>query len=83
MDQLFNLDRYSTLFFCLFDRQHRFLLIAIVLLGVGVVSTLSDKTIERYHGIVYRTEEPKRFWEDVAFYYLGGFIFLYLFLFSN
>lgn len=46
----------------LIDPQHRFLLIGIILLVMTAVFTLSGETLERYHGIVYRTEEPKRFW---------------------
>jgi hypothetical protein len=45
----------------LIDRQHRFLLIGIVLLVMTVVFTLSGEILERNHGFVSRAEEPKRF----------------------
>jgi RsiW-degrading membrane proteinase PrsW (M82 family) len=63
-----NLDHYSYLI----DRQHRFLLTGIVLLVMTVVFTLSGETLERYHAIVYRAKEPKRFWWDVVLYFLAG-----------
>jgi hypothetical protein len=59
-----DLDRYSSLL----DPQYRFLLVGIVLLVMAVVFTLSGETVERFYGIVYRTEEPKRFWWDVAMF---------------
>jgi hypothetical protein len=50
------MDHYSYLI----DREHRFLLIGIILVVMAVVFTLTGETLERYHGIVYRAEEPKR-----------------------
>ena len=78
MDRLFDLDRYSSLL----DPQQRFLLIGIVLLVMAVVFTLSGETVERFYGIVYRTEEPKRFWWDVAMFYIGGLFFIAIFLYK-
>jgi hypothetical protein len=67
----------------LIDRQHRFLLIGIVLLVMTVVFTLSGETLERYYGLVSRSEEPKRFWWSVALYFLGGLFFIGLYLYQN
>jgi energy-coupling factor transporter transmembrane protein EcfT len=72
------MDHYSYLI----DRQHRFLLIGIVLLIIAVVFTLTGETVERYRGMVYRAEEPKRFWWDVALFYLGGIFFIGLYLYN-
>jgi hypothetical protein len=72
------MDHYSYLI----DRQHRFPLIGIVLLLLAVVFTLTGETVERYHGMVYRAEEPKRFWWDVSLFYLGGIFLIALYLFS-
>jgi hypothetical protein len=47
------------------------------------VFMLSGETLERYHGIVYRTKEPKRFWWDVVLYFLGGLFFIGLYLHQN
>jgi len=66
----------------LIDRQHRFLLIGIVLLLLAVVFTLTGETVEGYRGMVYRAEEPKRFWWDVAPFYLGGIFFIALYFFN-
>jgi H+/Cl- antiporter ClcA len=75
------IDHYSYLI----DRQHRFLLIGIILLVIAVVFTLAGESLERYGSIVSRAEEPKRFWWNVATFYLGGifFIALYLYKISN
>ena len=67
----------------LIDRQHRFLLIGIVLLVMTAVFTLSGETLERYHGIVCRAEEPKRFWCDVVMYFIAGLFFIGLYLYQN
>jgi hypothetical protein len=67
----------------LIDRQHRFLLVGIVLLIITAVFTLSGETLERYHGIVNRAEEPKRFWWDVLLYFLAGLFFIGLYLYQN
>jgi hypothetical protein len=83
MDRLFDLDRYSSLFFRLLDREHRFLFIGIACLIVAAISTLSGGTVERFRGIVYRTEEPKRFWWDVAMFGLGGLFFIFLYEISS
>jgi energy-coupling factor transporter transmembrane protein EcfT len=74
-----NLDHYSYLI----DRQHRFLLIGIVLVVMTAVFTLSGETLERYHGIVYRAKEPKRFWWDVVLYFIMGLFFIGLYLYQN
>jgi hypothetical protein len=58
-------------------------LIGIVLLIMTAVFTLSGETLERYHGIVCRTEEPKRFWWDVVMYFIGGLFFIGLYLYQN
>ena len=68
------MDHYSYLI----DREHRLLLIGIVLLLMAVVFTLSGEAFEPRGGMVNRAEEPKRFWWDVALYYLGGILFIVL-----
>jgi len=73
------MDRFSFLI----DRQHRFLLIGIVVLVIAMVFTLAGGSLERFRGIVYRTEEPKRFWWSVATWYLIGLFFIGLFLYKN
>ena len=67
----------------LIDRQHRLLLIGIVLLIMGAVFTLSGETLERFRGIVDRDEEPKRFWWNVVWYFLAGFFFIALYLYQK
>jgi hypothetical protein len=67
----------------LIDRQHRFLLIGIVLVVISAVFTLSGETLERYRGVVYRTKEPKRFWWDVVGYFVTVLLFIGLYLYQN
>ena len=74
-----DLDHFSYLI----DQQHRYLLIGIVLLVVTAVFTISGEALEQYHGIVCRTEEPKRFWWDVVLYFLSGLFFIGLYLYQN
>jgi hypothetical protein len=59
------------------------LLIGIVLLVMTAVFTLSGETLERYHGIVTRSKEPRRFWWDVVFYLLAGLFFIGLHFYQN
>jgi hypothetical protein len=66
----------------LIDPQYRFPLIGIILLVIAVLFRLTGETIERFHGVVYRAEEPNRFWWNVATYYLGGVFFIGLFLYK-
>jgi hypothetical protein len=60
-----------------------------VLLTLGVISffaavvwTYKGKAWIRFHGWVYRAEEPIRFWWEVAMYYLVGVCFIGYFLFQ-
>jgi H+/Cl- antiporter ClcA len=67
----------------LIDRQHRFLLIGIIVLVIAVIFTLSGESLERYGRMVSRAEEPKRFWWSIAMFYLGGIFFIALYLYQN
>jgi len=73
------MDRFSYLI----DRQHRFLLIGIVLLIVAGLFTLSGESFERYGRTVHRAEDPKRFWWNVATCFLAGLFFIGLYLYQN
>jgi len=52
------------------------------LLFLAVVYTYTGKAWIRFHGWVYRAEEPKRYWLEVAMYYLGGVGFVGYFLYK-
>jgi hypothetical protein len=73
------MDRFSYLI----DRQHRFLLIGIVVLVTATMFTLTGQSLEPYGRMVNRAEEPKRFWGNVAMFYLGGIFFIALYFFQN
>jgi energy-coupling factor transporter transmembrane protein EcfT len=67
----------------LIDQQHRFLLIGIVLLIMTPIFVLSGGTFEPHSGIVYRAEEPKRFWWNVVGYLLAGLFFIGVYFIQN
>jgi predicted cation transporter len=67
----------------LIDRQHRFLLVGIVLLAVTAVFTLSGETLERYNGVVSRAQDSKRFRWNVVMYFLAGLFFIGLYLYQR
>jgi hypothetical protein len=52
----------------------------IFILLLAVIYTCTGKAWIRFHGWVYRAEEPKRYWIEVAMYYLfaAGFICYFL-----
>jgi hypothetical protein len=52
-------------------------------LVIAVIFTLSGESLERYGRMVSRAEEPKRFWWNVAMFYLGGIFFIALYLYQN
>jgi RsiW-degrading membrane proteinase PrsW (M82 family) len=67
----------------LIDRQHQFLLIGIGFLVMSAVFALSGEAFERFGGIVYRDESPKRFWWDVVGCFLTGLFFIGLYFYQN
>ena len=69
----------------LIDRQHRLLLIGIILLIAAAVFALSGEafTFERPVHIVSRGEVPKRFWWSVVRWFLTGLLFVGFYLFQN
>jgi len=48
----------------------------VFLIFLAVVYTYTGKAWMRFHGWVYRAEEPKRYWEEVATYYFLGVCFI-------
>jgi hypothetical protein len=59
-----------------------FLILGVISLSAGVVSTCTGKTWMRYHGSLLRAENPKLFWQNVAAYYLVGVCFIAYFLYK-
>jgi hypothetical protein len=63
--------------------QHLFLLFGIFfLLGAGFF-VATGYAYERYGHIIKRTEEPKRFWWNVVFYFLIGLFLIGLDLYKD
>jgi hypothetical protein len=58
------------------SRRYVCLYIGLACLLIAAVSVLTGKTLERYHGLVSRDEEPKRFWGDIVTYLIAGLIFI-------
>ena len=70
----------------LFGIQHpRYGLLAggIVLIALGVRYTCTGKAYARGHGTIYRADDPKGFWLEVAASYLLGLALIGLFLYEN
>jgi hypothetical protein len=57
-----------------------YLILAVISFSAAVVWTCTGKAWIRFHGWVYRAEEPNRFWLEVAVYFLGGVLFIGLFM---
>ncbi len=55
-----------------------FLILGGISFSAAVVWTCTGKAWMRFHGWVYRAQEPKRFWLEVAMDYLIGAVFLFV-----
>jgi hypothetical protein len=58
------------------------LILGVILFSAAVVWTYKGKAWARFHGWVYRAEEPIQFWLIVAVCYLGGVLFIGMFLYN-
>jgi hypothetical protein len=58
------------------------LMIGVLSFSAAVVWTCTGKVWARFHGWVYRAEEPTDFWWSVAMYYLIGVVLIGYFLFE-
>jgi hypothetical protein len=52
----------------------------IVLIALGALYTCTGKAYARFHGWIYRADDPKGFWLEVAGSYLLGIALIGLFL---
>jgi hypothetical protein len=52
------------------------------ILFLAVLYTYTGKAWIRFHGWVYRAKEPKRYWLEVAAYYVGGVFLIGIFLYE-
>jgi hypothetical protein len=59
-----------------------FLILGIISISAATVFTCTGKVWVRLNGWVYRTNEPKWFWYEVAVDYLIGIFFIGYFLFK-
>ena len=59
-----------------------YLILGVVLLLAAVIWTCTGKVLTRFHGWVYRAKEPRRFWWEVAIYYLSGVAFIGLYFYA-
>jgi hypothetical protein len=58
-----------------------FLILGVVSLSVGVISTCTGETWVRFGRVIRRDKEPSEFWEDVVACYLIGVCFIGYFLY--
>jgi hypothetical protein len=66
----------------LMARHNISLILAVVLIGMALISTVTGVCLVKYQGIVMRATDPKTFWQNVAMYYLLGILFLGLYLYT-
>lgn len=66
----------------LLSPPYTLLVFGMFLFFLGVVYTYTGKAWIRFHGWVYRAEEPKRYWLEVALYYFLGVCFIGYFLYK-
>ncbi len=59
-----------------------FLILGIISFTAAVVWTRTGKAWVRFHGWVYRAEEPNWFWWESAMYYVVGVGFIGYFLYK-
>lgn len=70
----------------LFGLQHPrygLLTFGILLIALGVFYTYTGKAYARLHGWIYRADDPKGFWLEVAGSYLLGLALIGLFFYEN
>jgi hypothetical protein len=65
----------------LFNPPYAYLIFGAAFVAMAMYSTSSGKTWARFHGWVYRANEPKWFWWMVAEDYLAGFGFIAYFMY--
>jgi hypothetical protein len=58
-----------------------YLILAAISFSLAVIWTCIGKARTRFHGWVYRADEPTEFWWVVAGYYFAGVIFIGFFLY--
>jgi hypothetical protein len=59
------------------------LLVGIGFIAIGVVYTCMGKAYARFHGWVYRADNPKGYWFEVALYFVLGAGFIAYSLYQN
>ena len=58
------------------------LIFGVISFSAAVVQTCTGKAWARFHGWVYRAEEPSDFWVTVAMYYFIGVYLIGYFLYE-
>ena len=64
-------------------RHHVFLIMAIVLMVMALISMLTGRCLVKYRGIVSRADEPDTFRQTIVLDSVLGLIFLGLFLYTS
>lgn len=59
-----------------------FLMLGLISLGVGMISTFTGVSWARYGRVIHRAREPMQFWLDVGACYLSGVWFIGYFLYK-
>ncbi len=59
-----------------------FLILGVISISAAAFFTFSGRVWVRFNGWVYRAEEPRAFWVNVAAYYFVGVCFIGYFLYK-
>jgi uncharacterized membrane protein YjjP (DUF1212 family) len=57
------------------------LVVGLISFSLATVSTFTGSVWIRFHGRIYRANEPRTFWVSVAVYLLGGVFFIGKFIY--
>lgn len=64
------------------NSPYYWLIVGAIFFAAAVVWTFTGKAWIRFHGWVYHAEEPKRYWLEVAAYYVIALFFITIFIFK-
>lgn len=64
------------------ESTYLFLILGCISISAALIWTYTGKAWVRFHGWIYRSEEPNWFWWEVFLYYLVGIGFIGYFLYA-
>ena len=77
------MDHDSYLYRYLLARQNVSFIMGIVLIGLALIFALTGRCLVKYRGIIYRADDPKEFWQNIAVYCVLGLVCLGLYVYID